>query len=65
MEEIRKWWDHWLLYKMLDRNLEAFVVATNWKGALPRSMLKTFFEIDHVYSKMEIQKMERDSKRKR
>lgn len=38
--------------------MEAFVLATDWQGALPRSMLDTFFELDDFYGRMESQKLE-------
>ena len=50
---------------MAGKRVEAFVLATGWEGALPRSMLDTFFELDSFMGKMESQKLERDAKAKK
>lgn len=50
---------------MLERKLDAFILATGWQGPLPRSMLDTFFELDSFMGKMEAQKMEKELKRGR
>lgn len=64
-EQIEKWWDYWLLWRMLEKRVEAFVLATNWQGALPKSMLETFLELDNFIGKMEAQFLEKKLKEKK
>ena len=49
---------------MLGKNVQAFVLATGWQGALPRLMLEVFFELDSFMDKMEAQWIEREVKKK-
>lgn len=59
-EQVLRWWDHWLLWRMTGKRIEAFVLATDWKGVLPRSMLDTFFELDDFFGRMEAQRLEKE-----
>jgi hypothetical protein len=47
---------------MSGKRVEAFVMATAWKGPLPRKMLETFFELDSFLGKMEAQWLEKEAK---
>ena len=61
-EQILKYWEHWILWGMAGKRVEAFVLATGWSGPLPKGMLETFFELDHFLSKMEAQVIEKELK---
>ena len=63
--QILKWWDNWLLWRMIGKRVEAFVLATDWKGPLPKSMLETFLELDNFIEKMESQFLEKKLKEKK
>jgi hypothetical protein len=64
-ESILKYWEHWLLWRMAGKRVEAFVLATGWKGALPKAMLEVFFEVDNFLDKMESQALEKELKKTR
>jgi len=63
VEQLEKWWKLWLFWRMIGKRVEAFIMALDWKGPLPRSMLETFFELDNFMDKMEAQKVEKELKR--
>jgi len=50
---------------MIGKRVEAFVLATDWKGPLPKSMLETFLELDNFIEKMESQFLEKKLKEKK
>lgn len=58
-----KFWEHWLLWRMSGKRVEAFVLAVGWKGPLPKSMLEVFFELDNFMDKMESQYLENELKK--
>jgi hypothetical protein len=60
-----KYWDHWTLWRMTGKRVEAFIAATGWKGPLPKAMLEVFFEVDHILDKMEAQVLEKELKKNR
>ena len=49
-----------MLWRMAGKRVESFVLATGWKGPLPKSMLETFFELDSFYGKMEAQALKKE-----
>jgi hypothetical protein len=63
-EQITKYWEHWLFWKMCGRRVEAFVMALGWKSTLPRAMLEVFFELDNFMDRMEAQKLRKELQRK-
>lgn len=63
-EQIVHYWDQWMLWRMIGKRVEAFVIATGWQGPLPKAMLEVFFELDGFYDKMESQWLEKLAKQK-
>ena len=64
-EQILRYWDRWLLWRMAGKRVEAYVLATGWEGPLPKGMLETFFELDNFLGKMEAQYLEKELKKKK
>lgn len=62
-EQILRWWDYWLLWRMTGKRVEAFALVVDWKGPMSKSMLETFFELDNFMAKMEAQRLEKELKK--
>ncbi len=58
--QILKYWDYWLIWRMVGQRVEAFVLAIK----LPKALLDTLFFLDFFMGKMEAKKAKDDAKAK-
>lgn len=58
--QIEKFWSDWPLWRLVEKNVPAFIAAMN----VPKALLETMFFLDGFYEKMMNQKLKEDIKKK-
>lgn len=59
--QVAKWWDYWVIWRLVKCDLPSFVIMTAWKGPLPKDMIDVFLELDNYHARMEAQKLKEET----